>query len=370
MSTPTVRADYDALAQVAGQFGQQTEAAQQSLQQVRQAMEVLQNGDWVGPGAAQFYAEMNGTVLPTLNRLVNALDNGARTTKTVSQVMKAAEDEAARWLTVQAGTATLAASPGGGSAPPGGIGGLAGALGAAAGAAAGGAGGAAGVAAAAAAGAAARAAAAASKTSDTAAVLKGTTKLADAPATILLPTKVDKGMQDAWKDSFPGGHELEQGGLIVQNKDGSLDWVRGGPGTGGTWTPNYGDLGADQTYLGLGHTHPYDSGAVDVPFSDADISFLFETNSGHQAQTMVVQSGRTQFALGRTEEFNTAMAGKTQAEIATTVAEMTTLYNDTVAAQKAAGASFADRYQAAVKAVADKYKLTYYKGSSGSLIKQ
>lgn len=349
MSAPTVRADYDALTQVASQFSQQTEITRQSLQRVKQAMEVLQGGDWVGQGANQFFAEMNGSVLPTLNRLVNALDNGARTTQSVSRVMKAAEDEAARCLTVQGAPAGQAAA--GGAAV----------LGAAGGAASGAAGAAAG---------AGGAAANARPVSDTASVLSGKTKLADAPATILLPTAVDKGMQDAWKDSFPDGHEQEQGGLIVQNKDGSFGWVRGGPGTGGTWTPNYDDLGKDQTYVGLGHTHPYDDKSVDVPFSDADIGFLFESYSGHQADVMVVQSGKTQFVLGRTEEFKAAMAGKTQAEIDTTVAEMTKLYNDTVAAQKAAGASFADRYQAAVKAVADKYKLTYYKGSNGSLIKQ
>jgi hypothetical protein len=178
------------------------------------------------------------------------------------------------------------------------------------------------------------------------------------------------GMQDAWKDSFPGGHEQEQGGLLVKNPDGGYEWIRGDAGTGGTWSPNFDDLGSSNTYLGLGHTHPYDKGMVDVPYSDQDITHLFELKDGHQAEIMTVQSGKTQFLLGRTEEFNKAMAGKSDAEVATTIADMKKVYADTVAAQKTAGAPFADRYQAAVKAVADKYNLVYYKGQDGKLVRQ
>lgn len=98
MSAPRIRADYDALQKTAAAFGQQAEAAARSLSQLKGQMQVLQGGDWVGKGATAFYAEMNDQVVPTLQRLVNALHSAATTTTQISQAMKSAEDEAARIL--------------------------------------------------------------------------------------------------------------------------------------------------------------------------------------------------------------------------------------------------------------------------------
>ncbi len=77
-------------------------------------MDTLQGGDWVGPGATAFYAEMNGDVLPSLNRLASALGEASRVTQRISAGFRQAEAEAA---------AVLRGQPGQGGGGPGSSGG-------------------------------------------------------------------------------------------------------------------------------------------------------------------------------------------------------------------------------------------------------
>jgi WXG100 family type VII secretion target len=98
MAAPRVRSDYDVLKQVAQSFQQQAQATAQTLQRVRSQKETLQGGDWIGQGATAFYNEMDSQVLPTLQRLQRALEESARITGQISQVMKQAEDDAANVL--------------------------------------------------------------------------------------------------------------------------------------------------------------------------------------------------------------------------------------------------------------------------------
>ena len=98
MSARTVRADYEALTQVGQQFSRQTDATRRTLQQLKRNMDVLQRGDWQGQGADKFYEEMNSAVLPSMQRLVNALDSAGHRTQDISRIMKEAEDEAANVL--------------------------------------------------------------------------------------------------------------------------------------------------------------------------------------------------------------------------------------------------------------------------------
>jgi len=94
MSSPRVRADYDSLAAIARLFGQEAANARQTLRHLRRQMDVLQSGDWIGRGATAFYHEMNGAVLPSLQRLVIALETAERVAAKISQIMRAAEEEA------------------------------------------------------------------------------------------------------------------------------------------------------------------------------------------------------------------------------------------------------------------------------------
>jgi WXG100 family type VII secretion target len=120
MSTAVVRCHYDDLRQVSHTFQQQFEIAQQLTQQLRSTVEVLAGGDWVGQGASAFYQEMEGQVLPTLQRLSRALESAAQNTSQITQIMHQAEDEAARVLRGSANGASPLFAAAGGLAGPGG----------------------------------------------------------------------------------------------------------------------------------------------------------------------------------------------------------------------------------------------------------
>jgi WXG100 family type VII secretion target len=98
MPAATIRANYDQLNQVSSAFRKNVDASVRTLQMIKSNKDVLQGGDWVGQGATAFYREMDDSVLPTLQRLINALETAASSTSQISAIMKQAEDEAAKVL--------------------------------------------------------------------------------------------------------------------------------------------------------------------------------------------------------------------------------------------------------------------------------
>lgn len=93
MAAEEVKADYDQLDQVASRFANQSQEIQQMLQQVRNQMHKLKD-DWIGRGSDAFFREMEGELLPAVNRLQQALEEAGRVTKEITQVMQQAEEEA------------------------------------------------------------------------------------------------------------------------------------------------------------------------------------------------------------------------------------------------------------------------------------
>jgi WXG100 family type VII secretion target len=89
-----IEANYEQLEQLAGRFANQGQSIQQMLQSVRNSMSKLENGGWIGRGSEAFFAEMNGEVLPASQRLQQALEEADRVTKSISQTMQQAEEEA------------------------------------------------------------------------------------------------------------------------------------------------------------------------------------------------------------------------------------------------------------------------------------
>ena len=89
-----IRADYEALEGLSQRFLNQAQVIQQMLQDVRAKMGNLQNGGWIGRGSDAFFNEMDGEVLPASDRLQQALDEGGRVTKFISQTIEQAEEEA------------------------------------------------------------------------------------------------------------------------------------------------------------------------------------------------------------------------------------------------------------------------------------
>lgn len=93
MAAEEIRADYDQLAQVANRFNQQSQQIQQMTQNVQRSMETLRSG-WEGRGSQAFFNEMQGKVLPGVNRLHQAMAQASRTTQQIAQTVRQAEEEA------------------------------------------------------------------------------------------------------------------------------------------------------------------------------------------------------------------------------------------------------------------------------------
>ena len=90
-----VQADYERLAALANQFGQQSEANQAMVEHIWRNYEALQDSGWEGMGADAFFVEMEQDVYPALNRLTDALREAKQATEKIIHIMQKAEGDAA-----------------------------------------------------------------------------------------------------------------------------------------------------------------------------------------------------------------------------------------------------------------------------------
>lgn len=121
MEAPRIRADYDALTQIAQRFAGEADAQRTTLQSLRQSYTPLEDGDWIGQGARAFFAEMRGSVFPSLTRLAQAMGDAQQSMLRILALVRQAEGEAARALNGQPGAATepvTGGAPATGGAPP------------------------------------------------------------------------------------------------------------------------------------------------------------------------------------------------------------------------------------------------------------
>ncbi|HEY1016360.1 MAG TPA: WXG100 family type VII secretion target [Herpetosiphonaceae bacterium] len=95
MAAPIVEAQYDALEELAGRFGRQSEQAGELQQRVRAALGPLERGGWQGDAAVAFFNEMSADLFPALARLQEAMDDARGVTLQVSGIIAVAEEEAA-----------------------------------------------------------------------------------------------------------------------------------------------------------------------------------------------------------------------------------------------------------------------------------
>jgi WXG100 family type VII secretion target len=96
MSNDIIQARYDGLASVASRFGKEAQGNHELLARLRQVMRQLEGEGWQGRGSTAFFAEMNGEMLPAMQRLAAALDQARTVTLDIARVIRLAEEEAAR----------------------------------------------------------------------------------------------------------------------------------------------------------------------------------------------------------------------------------------------------------------------------------
>ncbi|GJM42727.1 MAG: hypothetical protein DHS20C20_30090 [Ardenticatenaceae bacterium] len=94
MPAEIIQAQYEQLDNIANRFGQAAETNATLMQQVNQAVQALQNSGWEGKGSAAFFAEMESTTNPALQRLIHALEEAQTATLEIKQIIQQAEEEA------------------------------------------------------------------------------------------------------------------------------------------------------------------------------------------------------------------------------------------------------------------------------------
>lgn len=182
--------------------------------------------------------------------------------------------------------------------------------------------------------------------------------------TFAVAPELVEGMKTAWAGSFPGGRSQEQGGILVKKADGTMEWRAGAAGNTGSFQVDYSTVKAGETLVASGHTHPYDAwenGHTDVPFSGPDLGNM--ALSARPEDMKFVRSGDTLFMVEKTQEFKDLVTSKGEAALR---GEMITAWDTAFAASSG---TFAERNEAAVKAVAEKYHLEFYKGTGDTLNK-
>ncbi|MEO6062264.1 MAG: WXG100 family type VII secretion target [Thermoflexales bacterium] len=108
---PCVRIDYELMAQIATRFAREAEAVRSARTQLAFCRDALRDGDWIGPGAQAFLAEMDGMVMPALGRLAEALEAAERGALQVRARLQFAERDASVVLAGQPAPASLDGRP-------------------------------------------------------------------------------------------------------------------------------------------------------------------------------------------------------------------------------------------------------------------
>ncbi len=98
MPAPQVRAHHEQLQRIQRLFGAESQATDDQLRNLRQHLDQLKGGGWQGQAATRFFGEMDGSILPSVSRLVKALEQAGRVTGQITARMRQCEADAAAVL--------------------------------------------------------------------------------------------------------------------------------------------------------------------------------------------------------------------------------------------------------------------------------
>ena len=96
MTSDLIQTRYDELDRVAARFAKARAASDELHKRIARCVAALEHGGWQGRGADAFFAEMRQTMDPAMQRLLRALDEGRSVTLQIKEILRAAEEEAAR----------------------------------------------------------------------------------------------------------------------------------------------------------------------------------------------------------------------------------------------------------------------------------
>jgi len=119
MANNIVQADYEALSEIIKRFSQSAQMIQQMQQATKTTADQLRDGGWIGRGSEAFFKEMDDEATPAVQRLIEALIEAGQVTEQIRQLLRQAEEEAARPIPGNVERAIGGAAAGGASADDG-----------------------------------------------------------------------------------------------------------------------------------------------------------------------------------------------------------------------------------------------------------
>jgi len=87
------RVHYDEMSAIVKSFRTEQQEIDALLKQTKSKVESLHNNQWVGQGAEKWFSEMEGTVLPAVQRLVNALGYAGDTAQKIHETIHKHDEE-------------------------------------------------------------------------------------------------------------------------------------------------------------------------------------------------------------------------------------------------------------------------------------
>jgi len=94
MANDELRLDKDQMAQIVQMFRAQSESMSEMLSDLKNNYEPLNGGDFEGDAAVAFFDDFEGSLVPAINRLTEALNNGSQGASETLQTLCDAEEEA------------------------------------------------------------------------------------------------------------------------------------------------------------------------------------------------------------------------------------------------------------------------------------
>lgn len=94
MAAVEVRIEYDEIRAIRALAEEQRERTQQLLQKINDQVDTLKSDNWVGENADEFYSQMDGDVVPAMDRLIRAFASMEDSCNQLISIFEGGEDEA------------------------------------------------------------------------------------------------------------------------------------------------------------------------------------------------------------------------------------------------------------------------------------
>lgn len=94
MANGIIQVDYPLLERIATQLGNENKRIKTLLQNLHQYNDKLRRGGWIAEAADVFYQDMDNRVLPSVSRLLYALEQSEIVMREIAHLMRRAEDDA------------------------------------------------------------------------------------------------------------------------------------------------------------------------------------------------------------------------------------------------------------------------------------